>query len=114
VEGVGSRQPIPERQMKKAIERMFQKTKAGSTRVLPPGDFKMLWGRLEAAGLFKLPPHRGSARPGQEHFLVKSGDRTWIFLRPAPDAVLKDDPTTPLIKLWSNAKGALITFLNEQ
>jgi hypothetical protein len=35
-------------------------------------------------------------------------------LRPAPDAVLKDDPKMPLIKLWSNAKAALFTFINEQ
>jgi hypothetical protein len=115
VEGVEHGQPISDKQMKAAIQRMLQRTNAGSTRILPPDRFQVLWERVVKAGLFKLPLYRGEGKPESDpYFLVKSGDRTWIFERPAVTQPRPDDPAIPLIKTWNDVKLVFFDFLNER
>jgi hypothetical protein len=115
VEGVDERAGVSQREWNKAVQKMLEKSQAGTTRVLKPEAFMDLWARLEDAGIFTLPLRAGKDRPTQEpYFFLKSGPETWVFARPALQAARADDPGVAHIRTWQKVKLVFFDFVNER
>jgi hypothetical protein len=95
--------------------RMFQRmSQQVPVRLLSTEQFGDLWGRLETAGLFQLPPAR-LARPPKDraYFHVKTKDRQWIIARPAPPTAKEDSEGRENARRWQLAETALVMFEND-
>jgi len=97
------------------VARQLLKPRTAIARVLAPARFAELWVRREEAGLFELPPYRGSDPPGDtEHVIVQSGKTRRIYVRPEiADPPRPDDPGVPLLKNWVAAELIILEYLNE-
>ena len=96
--------------------RLFKSEVAGgSVRLLTEEKFNDLWSRLEAAGLFRLPPFPGKEAPKDEsYFLLRSGKDKWIFTRPIVKTLAPSDPGIELFQYWKEAKRVMVEFINER
>ncbi|HVR76216.1 MAG TPA: hypothetical protein VMT52_17935 [Planctomycetota bacterium] len=114
-EGMSEQGRVSEREWNSAVQKMLENSQAGTTRVLKPEAFEDLWSRLVDAGIFTLPVHAGKDRPAKApHFYLKSGPETWVFARPALQAVRPDDPGVPHIQTWTKVKLVFFDFVNER
>ena len=97
------------------VARELLKPRTAIAKVLAPTRFAELWARLEDAGLFELPPYRGSDPPeNTEHIIVQSGNKRRVYVRPEiADPPRPDDPGVPLLKIWVAAELAILQYLNE-
>ncbi|MBI4600825.1 MAG: hypothetical protein HY721_02585 [Planctomycetes bacterium] len=125
VGGVEGGRDVDPRQWQNAVQRLFARSRAGSTRVLPPERFRDLWRRLSDEGIFELPRHRGKARPEEEpYFLLQARGlafREWVFVRPSVELRPRGDkpggpgdPGVAEVKVWNQVKYAFFDFVNER
>ena len=97
-----------EKEVERAIQRLFRSRRTDSTRVLPPEKFKDLWSRIESTGILELPLYRAAEVPDEgPYFLLESGSKRWVIQRP-------DSRTGLPAQTWDQAKLQFFAFMNER
>jgi hypothetical protein len=117
IEGGGDLRTSPESQNQRVARMLFESARKQSTQLLTPEKFGELWGHMERAEVFQLPPYKGDEPPpGRSYFIVESGNpphRRTIYLRPPKPPRRADDEPNRTFERWTYARLAALTFVNE-